>query len=83
MQRRLKKVKNYLATGWYCWKPYYKKRWFRKEKKSTLGFPFEYELDEIVEAVNDIRRWDKDVKHIIVDDVFDVFFPDDKTMITL
>ena len=54
-------------------KPYYKKRWFRKEKKSQLWFPYEYEIQEIVQAIKDIRRRDDEVKHIQVDEVFDVF----------
>ena len=74
---RLKRVKNYLAKGWECRKPYYKKwRWW-KEKKSELWFPFEYELDEICSmAIPDIKRWDSNVRHIKVDNVFDVFFVD-------
>lgn len=84
MKRRLKKFKHHKVTGWEYWKPYYKKwRWW-KEKKSELWFPFEYELDEILNIwVVDIKRWDKEVKHIIVDDVFDVFLPSDGTVITL
>lgn len=84
MKRRLKKFKNHKVTGWEYWKPYYKKWWWWKEKKSELWFPFEYELDEIWSSwVEDIRRWDKEVKHIIVDDVFDVFFLSDGRIVTL
>ena len=74
---RLKRVKNYLAKGWEMRKPYYKKwRWW-KEKKSELWFSFEYELDEIYSmAIPDIKRWDSNVRHIKVDNVFDVFFVD-------
>lgn len=84
MKRRLKKFKDHKATGWEYWKPYYKKWWRWKEKKSELWFSFEYELNEIWSNwVEDIRRWDKEVKHIIVDDVFDVFFLSDGRIVTL
>jgi len=83
MKRRLKKFKDYY-TGIEYWKPYYKKRWGWKEKKSELWFSFEYELGEIWNmAIPDIRRWDKEVGHIIVDDVFDVFFLSDGRIVTL
>jgi len=84
MKRRLKKFKSHKVTGWEYWKPYYKK-WLRwKEKKSELWFEFEYELNEIWNiAIPDIRRWDKEVKHIIVDNVFDVFILWDWRIVTL
>ena len=76
MKRRLKKFKDYYI-GIEYWKPYYKKWWWWKEKKSKLWFPCEYELREIWNmAIQDIRRRDSKVEHIIVDDVFDVFFVD-------
>lgn len=84
MKRRLKKFKNHIATGGEYRKPYYKKWLFWKEKKSELWFPFEYELNEIWSKwVEDIRRWDKEVKHIKVDNVFDVFFLGDGRIVTL
>lgn len=83
MKRRLKKFKDYYTGNEYR-KPYYKKWWWWKEKKSELWFSFEYELGEIWNmAIPDIRRWDKEVKHIIVDDVFDVFFLSDGRIVTL
>jgi len=76
MKRRLKKFKDYY-TGIEYWKPYYKRWWRWKEKKSELWFSFEYELGEIWNmAIPDIRRWDSNVGHIKVDNVFDVFFVD-------
>lgn len=84
MKRRLKKFKDHKVTGWEYWKPYYKKWWRWKEKKSELWFPFEYELGEIWNmAIPDIRRRDSKVEHIIVDDVFDVFFLSDGRIVTL
>lgn len=34
-------------------------------------------------AIPDIRRWDSNVRHIKVDNVFDVFFCDNGDIITL
>lgn len=84
MKRRLKKFKNHIDTGGEYRKPYYKKWLFWKEKKSEIWFSFEYELDEIWnQAIPQIGRRDKEVKHIKVDDVFDVFFLWDGRIVTL
>ena len=84
MKRRLKKFKNHIYTGGEYRKPYYKKWIFRKEKKSELWFSFEYELDEIWnQALPQIKRRDKEAKHIIVDEVCNVFYCSNWDIITL
>ena len=56
----------------------------KQYQRCTSWFSFEYELMEIWNmAIPDIRRWDKEVEYIIVDDVFDVFFLSDGRIVTL